>query len=43
MPQPREKKVLVFDRPFVALIGEARSGAVLFAGVIEDPCRGLLK
>lgn len=37
MPQPREKKVLVFDRPFVALIGEARSGAVLFAGVIEDP------
>lgn len=37
MPRPREKKVLVFDRPFVALIGEARTGAVLFAGVIEDP------
>lgn len=37
MSQPREKKTLIFDRPFVALIGDAQTGAVLFAGVIEDP------
>jgi len=37
MPKPREKKILVFDRPFVALIGDSQTGAVLFAGVIEDP------
>jgi serpin B len=34
---PRTKKILVFDRPFVALIGDSQTGAVLFAGVIEDP------
>jgi serine protease inhibitor len=37
MRQQREKKILVFDRPFVVLIGDSQSGAVLFAGVIEDP------
>lgn len=37
MRQQREKKVLVFDRPFVVLIGDSQSGAVLFAGVIENP------
>jgi serpin B len=37
MPQPRQKKILIFDRPFVALIGDSQTGAVLFAGVIEDP------
>jgi serine protease inhibitor len=37
MPKPRPIKSLVFDRPFVFLIGESRSGGVLFAGVIEDP------
>ena len=35
--QQREKKILVFDRPFVALIADSETGAVLFAGVIEDP------
>jgi serine protease inhibitor len=37
MPQARPKKILVFDRPFVVLIGDSQTGAVLFAGVIEDP------
>lgn len=37
MPKARPKKVLVFDRPFVVLIGDSQTGAVLFAGVIEDP------
>jgi serpin B len=37
MPKPREKKVLVFDRPFVVVIADARTKAVLFAGVVEDP------
>jgi serine protease inhibitor len=37
MPQPRPRKTLVFDRPFVAVIGDSQSGAVLFAGAIEDP------
>jgi serine protease inhibitor len=37
MRQQREKKILVFDRPFAVLIGDSQTGAVLFAGVIEDP------
>jgi serine protease inhibitor len=37
MARQRPKKTLVFDRPFVALIGDSQTGAVLFAGVIEDP------
>jgi len=37
MPQQRPVKTLVFDRPFALLIGESQSGAVLFAGAIEDP------
>ena len=37
MPQARPKKTLVFDRPFVVVIGESQTGAVLFSGVIEDP------
>jgi len=36
MRQQRPKKVLVFDRPFVVLIGDSQTGAVLFAGVIEE-------
>jgi serpin B len=35
--QAPPKKILVFDRPFVVLIGDSQTGAVLFAGVIEDP------
>jgi serpin B len=35
--EPPPKKILVFDRPFVVLIGDSQTGAVLFAGVIEDP------
>jgi serine protease inhibitor len=35
--QVRPKKVLVFDRPFVVVIGESQTGAVLFSGVIEEP------
>ena len=34
---PRPVKTLVFDRPFVALIGDSQTGALLFAGVIEAP------
>jgi Serpin (serine protease inhibitor) len=37
MRQPRPVKILVFDRPFVALIGDSQTRALLFAGVIEDP------
>ncbi len=37
MPKPREKKTLVLNRPFVALIIDARTKALLFAGVIEQP------
>jgi len=37
MRQQREKKILVFDRPFAVLIGDSQTGAVLFAGAIEDP------
>jgi len=33
----RQVRTLVFDRPFVVLIGESRTGALLFAGVIENP------
>jgi len=36
-PIERPVKTLVFDRPFALLIGESQSGAVLFAGAIEDP------
>jgi serine protease inhibitor len=35
--RPRPVKTLVFDRPFVVLIGDAQTGALLFAGVIEAP------
>jgi serpin B len=35
--QEPPKKILVFNRPFVVLIGDSQTGAVLFAGVIEDP------
>ncbi len=37
MMHPRPVKTLVFDRPFAVVIGDSRTGAVLFAGVIEDP------
>ena len=37
MQQPREVKMLVFDRPFVVLIGDSQTGALLFAGAIEEP------
>ncbi len=37
MPQPKEKKILVFDRPFVVLIADASSGVCLFSGVIQQP------
>src|SRR3984957_2046376 len=37
MRQQRPTKTLVFDRPFVALIADSQTGALLFAGVIEDP------
>lgn len=36
-PKPVPKKTLVFDRPFVVLIGERSTGAILFAGVVHDP------
>lgn len=36
-PIQRPVKTLVFDRPFGVLIGESQTGAVLFAGVIEEP------
>jgi serpin B len=34
---PRSVKTLVFDRPFMVLIGDAETNALLFAGVIEEP------
>lgn len=37
MPKQRPVKALVFDRPFVVVIGDSQTGAVLFAGVIEEP------
>ncbi len=37
MMRPREVKTLVFDRPFVVLIGDSQTGALLFAGAIEQP------
>lgn len=37
MPIQRPVKTLVFDRPFALLIGESQTGAVLFAGAIEEP------
>jgi serpin B len=37
MMAPRPVKTLVFDRPFVVLIGDSQTGALLFAGVIEEP------
>jgi serpin B len=37
MPLERPIKTLVFDRPFALLIGDSQTGAVLFAGAIEDP------
>ncbi|HLJ30016.1 MAG TPA: serpin family protein [Candidatus Angelobacter sp.] len=37
MPRKREKKTLVFDRPFALLLRDIQTGAVLFAGVIYDP------
>lgn len=37
MMRPRPTKTLVFDRPFVVFIGDSQSGALLFAGVIEEP------
>lgn len=37
MMRPRPAKTLVFDRPFVVLIGDSQTGALLFAGVIEEP------
>jgi serpin B len=37
MMRSRPVKTLVFDRPFVVLIGDSRTGALLFAGVIEEP------
>jgi serpin B len=40
MPRKREKKTLVFDRPFALLLRDIQTGAILFAGVIYDPqCR----
>ena len=37
MMRPRPAKTLVFDRPFVVLIGDSQTGALLFAGAIEEP------
>ena len=37
MMRPRAFKTLVFDRPFVVLIGDSLTGALLFAGAIEEP------
>ncbi len=30
-------KTLIFDRPFVLLLRETRTGALLFAGIVNDP------
>ena len=37
MPIERPVKTLIFDRPFALLIGESQTGALLFAGVIQEP------
>ena len=37
--RPKQKKVLVFDRPFALLLCDTQTGAILFAGVIYDPIR----
>jgi serpin B len=36
-PSPRQTKVLRFDRPFVYLIRDTRTGAILFMGRVTDP------
>jgi serine protease inhibitor len=35
--QPPPVKTIVFNRPFVVLIADASTGALVFAGVIENP------
>jgi serpin B len=35
--RPKQKKVLVFDRPFGLLVCDTQTSAILFAGVIYDP------
>jgi serine protease inhibitor len=35
--RPKQKKTLVFDRPFGLLLCDTQTGAILFAGVIYDP------
>jgi serpin B len=35
--QPPPLKTLVFNRPFVILIGDSSTGALIFAGVVENP------
>jgi serpin B len=37
MARPREKKTLIFNRPFVVLMANLRTGAILFAGAVEQP------
>jgi serine protease inhibitor len=37
MMAPRPIKTLVFDRPFALFLGDAQTGALLFAGAIEKP------
>ena len=37
MMAPRPIKTLVFDRPFALFLGDAQTGALLFAGAIERP------
>ena len=37
MLRPRPLKTLVFDRPFAVVIADSQTGAILFAGAIEDP------
>ncbi|HEY6969636.1 MAG TPA: serpin family protein [Candidatus Angelobacter sp.] len=36
-PPPRKDHKLVFDRPFVLLLCDDESGAILFAGVVYEP------
>jgi serpin B len=35
--QPPPRRTLIFDRPFVILIGDSLTDTILFAGVIEEP------
>jgi serine protease inhibitor len=35
--RPRETKTLVFDRPFVVLLYDAGTGAIVFFGLVYDP------